>query len=126
MTDLLTPTGYGNYMTWAVCRDLTGFVLRSAVNGEGKGHLFDFKRNSRDVKFVIIMRISNEMNVVCSTYEERRGAYKVLVENPEEKRPLGRPRRRWEDTVKKDLLETRSGVWTGLISLRIGTGGRSL
>ena len=55
---------------------------------------------------------------------ERRGAYKVLVGKPEEKRPLGRPRRTWEDNIKKDLLETRSWVWTGLISLRIETGGR--
>jgi type IV secretory pathway TrbF-like protein len=55
---------------------------------------------------------------------ERRGAYKVLVGKPEEKRPLGRPRRTWEDNIKKDLLETRSWVWAGLISLRIETGGR--
>jgi len=30
-------------MTWAVCRDLTGFDVRSAVNGEGEERLFDFK-----------------------------------------------------------------------------------
>jgi hypothetical protein len=34
---------------------------------------------------------------------ERRGVYKVLVEKPEEKRPLGRPRRRWEDNIKTNL-----------------------
>jgi hypothetical protein len=34
---------------------------------------------------------------------ERRGAYRVLVGNPEERRPLGRPRRRWEDNIKMDL-----------------------
>jgi len=30
---------------------------------------------------------------------ERRGVYWVLVGKPEEKRPLGRPRRRWEDNI---------------------------
>jgi hypothetical protein len=34
---------------------------------------------------------------------ERRGIYRVLVGKPEGERPLGRPRRRWEDTIKKDL-----------------------
>ena len=34
-----------------------------------------------------------------------RGLYRVLVGKPEEKRPLGRPRRRWEDNIKMDLQE---------------------
>jgi hypothetical protein len=34
---------------------------------------------------------------------ERRGAYRVLVGKPEGRRPLGRPRRRWEDNIKMDL-----------------------
>jgi hypothetical protein len=37
--------------------------------------------------------------------EERRAVYKVLVGKPEGKRPLGRPRRRWEDNIKMDLQE---------------------
>jgi hypothetical protein len=36
---------------------------------------------------------------------ERRGAYMVLVGKPERRRPLGRPRRRWEDNIKMDLRE---------------------
>jgi hypothetical protein len=36
---------------------------------------------------------------------ERRGVYRVLVGRPEGKRPLGRPRRRWEDDIKMDLRE---------------------
>jgi hypothetical protein len=35
---------------------------------------------------------------------ERRGVYRVLVRKPEGKIPLGRPRRRWEDNIKMDLL----------------------
>jgi hypothetical protein len=37
--------------------------------------------------------------------EERRGIYRVLVGRPIGKRPLGRPRCRWEDNVKMDLRE---------------------
>jgi hypothetical protein len=37
---------------------------------------------------------------------EGRGVYRVLVGRPEFKRPLGRPRRRWEDNIKIDLRET--------------------
>jgi hypothetical protein len=36
---------------------------------------------------------------------EERGAYRVLVEKPEGKRPLGRPRRRWVDNIRTDLQE---------------------
>jgi len=42
---------------------------------------------------------------------EGRGVYRVLVEKPEEGRPLGRPRHRWEDNIRMDLQEV--GVWTG-------------
>jgi hypothetical protein len=36
---------------------------------------------------------------------ERRGAYRVLMGKPEGRRPLGRPRRRWEDNITMDLRE---------------------
>ena len=36
---------------------------------------------------------------------EDRGVHRVLVGKPEGKRPLGRPRRRWEDIIKMDLQE---------------------
>jgi len=53
----------------------------------------------------------------------RRGVYGVLVGKPEGKRPLGRPRHRWEDNIKVDLQEVGwGGAWTGLIWLRTGTG----
>jgi hypothetical protein len=54
---------------------------------------------------------------------EGRCAYRVLVGRPEGRRPLGRPRRRWEDNIKMDLKDLEWGAWTGLIWLRIGTGG---
>jgi hypothetical protein len=52
---------------------------------------------------------------------EGRGAYRVLVGRPEGKRPLGRPRRRWEDNIKMDLGETGiNGVnWIQLAQDRV-------
>ena len=47
----------------------------------------------------------NEMSGAVACMGERRGVYRVLVGKPEGKRPLGRPRRRWEDNTKKDLQE---------------------
>ena len=44
----------------------------------------------------------------CSTYGERRGAYRVLVGKPERKSPLGKPRCRWEDNIKN--RSSRSGM----------------
>ena len=41
---------------------------------------------------------------------ERRGVYRVLVEKPEGKRPLGKPKRRWEDSIKTDLQAVECGV----------------
>jgi hypothetical protein len=40
---------------------------------------------------------------------EDRGVYKLLVGKPEEKRPLVKPRRRWEDNIKMDLQEVGEG-----------------
>jgi hypothetical protein len=53
---------------------------------------------------------------------KRRGANSALVGKPEGRRPLERPRRRWEDNIKMHLREVGWGAWTGSIWLRIGTG----
>jgi hypothetical protein len=47
---------------------------------------------------------------------QRRSAYRLLVGKPEEKRPLGRPRRRWVDNIRMDLGEVGWGYvdWIGL------------
>jgi len=47
---------------------------------------------------------------------EERGVYRVFVEKPEGKRPLGRPRRRWVDNISMDLQEMGCGYmdWIGL------------
>jgi hypothetical protein len=54
---------------------------------------------------------------------ERRGADKVLVGKPEGKRPRGRPRPRWEEILKWFYKKLDGETWTGLIWLRVGTGG---
>jgi hypothetical protein len=47
----------------------------------------------------------DEMGRACSTNGEKRNAYRILVGKPEGKRPLGRPRRRWEDNIRMDLIQ---------------------
>jgi hypothetical protein len=56
---------------------------------------------------------------------EKRNAYRILVGKPEGKRPLGRQRRSWVNSIKIDLTEIGwdGMVWTGWIWLRIGTSG---
>ena len=53
---------------------------------------------------------------------ERRNVFRVLMGKPEGKKPLERPRRRWEDNIKIDLQDVGCGVWNGMSWLRIGTG----
>ena len=45
--------------------------------------------------------------------EESRSAFQILIGKPTEKRPLGRPRRRWEDNIRMDLEEIgiNAGNW---------------
>jgi hypothetical protein len=51
---------------------------------------------------------------------EKRGAYRILMGKPEGKRPLGRPRRRWEDNIKIDFQEVGCGgvAWIELVKDR--------
>jgi len=67
-----------------------------------------------------------------------RGVYRILVEKPEGKRPLGRPRRRWEDNIKMDIQEVGRGCgdwmelaqdrdrWRALVSTVMNLGVRKL
>ena len=60
--------------------------------------------------------MKNEMDRACGTCGERRGAYRGLVWEFEEKRPLGRPRHRREDNIK-DLQEIGWGGGVDWIDL---------
>jgi hypothetical protein len=57
---------------------------------------------------------------------EERKVYRVLEEKPEGKRPLVRPRHRWEDGIRMDLKEIGLGMWIGFDWLGIGTCGELL
>jgi hypothetical protein len=58
----------------------------------------------------------NNMDGACSMDGEERGVYRVLAVKPVGKRPLGRPRHRWEDNIRLDLQEVGCGGrdWIGL------------
>jgi hypothetical protein len=49
------------------------------------------------------------MGGACGVYGRGERVYRVMVGRPEGKRPLGRPRRRWEDNIKMDLQEVGRG-----------------
>jgi hypothetical protein len=51
------------------------------------------------------------MGRACRSIGEKKNKYKILVENPEGKRQLGRLRRRWEDDINMDL---RDQEWSGM------------
>jgi hypothetical protein len=54
---------------------------------------------------------------------EKRNSYGILVGKPEEKRPLGRPRRRWEHNNRMDLREIEWGGMDLIDLAQIGTSG---
>jgi len=50
------------------------------------------------------------MRRACGTHWGKETSYRVLVGKPEGKRPLPRPRHRWEDNIKTNLLEAGLGT----------------
>jgi 3-oxoacyl-ACP reductase-like protein len=56
------------------------------------------------------------MGWVCGAYGLGEGVYRVLVGKSEVRRPLGRPRRRWVESIRMDLQEVGCGymAWIGL------------
>jgi hypothetical protein len=71
------------------------------------------------------LMIFKSRSVRCAGHVARMGeridVYRVLMGKPEGKRPLGRPRRRWEDNIKMDLQEVGCGGmdWTDLTQDRV-------
>jgi hypothetical protein len=53
--------------------------------------------------------MKNEMGWACGAYEGGESVHRVLVGKPEGTRPLGRPRHRWEDNIKRDLQYVGGG-----------------
>ena len=73
-----------------------------------------------------IVRVVKSRRMRWVGHVARMGEGIGVVGKPEGKRPLGRPRRRWQDNIKMDLQEVGGVVRTGLSWLRIGTGGGHL
>ena len=67
-----------------------------------------------------MQRIIEYLGGACSAYGQGERPVGVLVGKPEEKRPLGKPRRRWEDNIKMDLQEVGCGGmdWIELVQDR--------
>ena len=97
------------------------------TGGWGKLHNKELKDLYSLSSFVLVIK-SRRMRWVAHVARmgEIRGVYRVLVGKPEGKRPLGKPRRRWEDNIKMHLQDVGCGIWNRSSWLRIGTGGRHL
>ena len=84
---------------------------RDGVMGEWRKlhneELNDLYSSPNIVRVIKSRRLRWAGRVACM--EEGRGVHKVLVRKPEGKRPLGRPKRRWEDNIKMDLEEVGRG-----------------
>ena len=67
-----------------------------------------------------ILREKFETELIIYIMQERRSAFKILTGKPTGKRPLGRPRRRWEDNIRMDLEEigTNAGNWVNSVQDR--------
>jgi hypothetical protein len=76
--------------------------------------------SSPNIRMILSRRMRWAGHVLCMG--EMRNAYTILVGKPRRKRPLGRPRHRWEDNISMDLWKVvLKGI--GFIWFRIGTGG---
>jgi hypothetical protein len=64
-----------------------------------------------NIKVDLFEIVWSGVDYTCSTNGAKRNTYRLFIEKPEGKRPLGRPQRRWVDNIKADLLEI---VWSGV------------
>jgi hypothetical protein len=111
---------------FANCRLITNFnkLLRAEVTGEWRNLHNEELHNLYSSPDIIRQVKSRRMRWADMWHAwERRKVYKVLVENPEGKRPLGRPSRRWEDGIRMDVRERGLGVLIGFDWLMTGNGG---
>jgi hypothetical protein len=60
-----------------------------------------------------LVEVGCDVDWACSTNGEKGNVYKLLVGKPEGRRPLGRPRRRWLDNIRMDLVEVGWGDGSG-------------
>jgi len=95
---------------------------RNEVTGEWRGMhnegLNDLYSSPNIVRVIKLRRMRWAGHV--ARMSEERGVYRVLLEKPEGRRPLGRPRRRWVDNIRMGLQEVGCGYmdWIGLVQDR--------
>jgi hypothetical protein len=109
---------------WAMARPNRGvWSSRIAIVFHSGGRRFKFRQDTDypDILFLDSRRMRWAGHV--ARMGATKNAYRILVERPEGKIPLGRPRRRWVCIIKMDLREIDGMVWTGSILLRICTSG---
>jgi hypothetical protein len=89
---------------------------RDEVTGDWRklhsGELRNLYSSPDIIRYMKSKRMRWAGHVAC--VGEGRNMYRVLVGKPEGRRPLERPRGRWEDEIKMDLRETGCGVWNEL------------
>jgi len=85
-----------------------------------KIHINDFYSSPNIVRVIKSRRLRWAGHV--TRLGDNSGAYRVLVGKPEGKRPVGRPRPRWDDNSNMDLHDVGCGVWNGSRWIKIGTG----
>ena len=81
--------------------------MKASVNTVTNEELNDLYSSPNIVRLIKSRRMRWAGHV--ARMEEGRVVHKVLVGKPEGKRPLGRPRRRWEDNIKMDIEELGRG-----------------
>jgi hypothetical protein len=96
--------------------------MRDEITGEWRklhsGDLHNLYTSPDIIRQIKSRRMRWAGHVACM--REGRNAYRVFVGKPEGKRPLERPRHRWDNGIKMDLGEVGWGVWSGFTWLRIG------
>jgi hypothetical protein len=107
-----------------VLREIFG-PKRDEVTGEQKklhnGEIHNLYLSPNNIRQIKSRRMRWAGHMVRMV--EGRNVYRVLVGKPEGKRPVRKPRHRWEDGIKMDLREIGWEVWSGITWLRIGTVG---
>jgi hypothetical protein len=85
---------------------MTSILILSFHLSAGSNILVKVSNYGEHARRKYIMMITS---IVAARMGEVRGPYNILVGRPEGIRPLGRPRRRWEDNIKMDLREIGFG-----------------
>jgi hypothetical protein len=86
---------------WIVAANILNKQLRT--NDKGWSKLHDLYSSSSKIRIMKPRRMRWEEHI--AGMGEKRNAYRLLVGKPERKRPLGRPRLRWVDNIRMDLVE---------------------